>query len=73
MVSNENTFYIKVVALSENDIIFLIRQAILRYYYATEILYYFLNILTTPNVKSQNYKVVDLIESYNFDIKSIFI
>jgi len=33
----------------------------------------FSNILTTSNVKTQNYKVVDLIESYNFDVKSIFI
>ena len=38
-----------------------------------EILYYFLSILTSLNEKTQNYKVVDLIESYNFGIKSIFI
>jgi hypothetical protein len=44
-----------------------------RDYYATETLYYFLSMLTTPNVKNQNYKVVDPIESYNFDVKSIFI
>jgi hypothetical protein len=37
------------------------------------ILYYFLSILTSSNEKTQNYKVVDLIESYNFGIKSIFI
>jgi hypothetical protein len=33
----------------------------------------FLSILTTLNVKTQNHKVVDLIDSYNFDAKSIFI
>jgi hypothetical protein len=33
----------------------------------------FLSVLTTSNVKTQNYEVVDLIDSYNFDIKSIFI
>ena len=33
----------------------------------------FLSILTSSNKKTQNYKVVDLIESYNFGIKSIFI
>jgi hypothetical protein len=33
----------------------------------------FLSVLTIWNVKIQNYKVVDLIDSYNFDIKSIFI
>jgi hypothetical protein len=33
----------------------------------------FSSILTTSNVKPQNYKVLDLIGSYNFDIKSIFI
>jgi len=38
-----------------------------------EILYYFLSILTSSNEKTQNYKVVDLIKSYNFGIKSIFI
>jgi hypothetical protein len=27
------------------------------------------SILTTSNVKIQNYKVVDLIECYNFDVK----
>ena len=41
MVSNKDTFYIKVVALIENNINFLMRQTILRDYYATEILYYF--------------------------------
>jgi hypothetical protein len=30
-------------------------------------------ILTTLNVKTKNDKVVDLIESYKFDVKSIFI
>ena len=35
--------------------------------------YYFLGILTSSNEKTKNYKVVDLIESYNFGIKSIFI
>ena len=34
---------------------------------------FFLSILTSSNEKTQNYKVVDLIESYNFGIKSIFI
>jgi len=29
-----------------------------------------LTILVTSNEKTQNYKVVDLAESYNFDIKS---
>jgi hypothetical protein len=33
----------------------------------------FLSVLTTSNVKTQNYKIVDLIDSYNFDVKSIFI
>ena len=33
----------------------------------------FLSILTSSNEKTQNYKVVDLIESYNFGIKNIFI
>jgi hypothetical protein len=33
----------------------------------------FTSILTISNVKTQNYKVVDLIESYNFDINDIFI
>jgi hypothetical protein len=33
----------------------------------------FLCILTISNVKTQNYKVVDIIESYNFHVKSIFI
>jgi hypothetical protein len=33
----------------------------------------FFSVLTTSNVKTQNYKFVDLIDSYNFDIKSIFI
>jgi hypothetical protein len=33
----------------------------------------FLSILTISNVKTQNYKVIDLIDSYNFDIKIIFI
>jgi hypothetical protein len=26
----------------------------------------------TLNVKTQNYKVIDLFENYNFDIKTIF-
>jgi len=38
-----------------------------------ENLYNFSSILTTSNIKTQNYKVVDRIESYNFDIKIIFI
>jgi hypothetical protein len=33
----------------------------------------FLSFLTTLNVKNQNYKAIHLIDSYNFDIKSIFI
>jgi hypothetical protein len=33
----------------------------------------FLSILMSLNEKTQNYKVVDLIESYNFDINFIFI
>jgi hypothetical protein len=49
------------------------REALVGDYYATEILYYFFSVLTTPNMKTQNYKVVDSIESYNFDEKSIFI
>jgi hypothetical protein len=53
------------------DIIFLIQQALVHDYYGTEILFF--SILTTLNVKIQNYKVVHLIESYNFDVKSIFI
>ena len=57
----------------KNNIIFLMRQALIHDYYATEILYYFFSILTTLNVKIQNYKVVDFIKSYKFDVKSIFI
>ena len=49
------------------------RQALVGDYYGAEILYYFLSILTSSNEKTQNYKVVDLIESYNFGIKIIFI
>ena len=56
-----------------NNIIFLIRQVLVRGYYASEILYYFLSILSSLNEKTQNYKVVDLIESYNFYINFIFI
>jgi len=41
--------------------------------YASKILYYFLSILTSLNKKIENYKVVDLIESYNFYINFIFI
>jgi hypothetical protein len=33
----------------------------------------FLSILMSLNEKTQNYKVVDLLESYNFDINFIFI
>ena len=33
----------------------------------------FLNILMISNEKTQNYKFVDTIESYNFYIKDIFI
>jgi hypothetical protein len=33
----------------------------------------FSSILTTSNIKTQNFNVVYLIENYNFDIKSIFI
>ena len=33
----------------------------------------FSSILTTSNIKTQKYKVVDLIEGNNFDMKSIFI
>jgi hypothetical protein len=33
----------------------------------------FFSILTSSNEKTQNYKVVDLIEGYNFYIKFIFI
>jgi hypothetical protein len=46
----------------KNDIIFLMRHALVHDYYATKILYYFLSILTTPNVKTQNYKVIELWE-----------
>jgi len=38
-----------------------------------KILNYFLSILTFSNEKTQNYKVVDLIEVYNLHIKIIFI
>ena len=53
-----------------NNIIFLVRQALVRDYYGAEI---FFSILTSPNEKTQNYKVVDLIEVYNLHIKIIFI
>jgi hypothetical protein len=33
----------------------------------------FWSMLTTLNMKTQNYKVVDLTMGYNFDIKCIFI
>jgi hypothetical protein len=49
------------------------RQVLGRDYDAAEILYYFFVHLTISNVKTQNYKVVDLIESYKFHVKSIFI
>ena len=52
---------------------FLMRQALVRDYYATEILYYFLSILTISNMKTQNYKVIVVTEGYNFNIKCIFI
>ena len=49
------------------------RQALVGDYYGAEILYYFLSILTSSNEKTQNYKVVDLIDVYNLHIKIIFI
>jgi hypothetical protein len=49
------------------------RQALVHSYYAPEILYYFLSTIMSSNEKTQNYKVVDLIESYNFHINFIFI
>ena len=54
-------------------IIFLMRQALVRGYYAPKVLYFFLSILTSSNKKTQKYEVVDLIESYNFYINFIFI
>jgi len=42
-------------------------------YYGAEILYNFSSTLTLWNKKTQNYKVVDLIEFYNSYIKIIFI
>jgi hypothetical protein len=57
----------------KNDIIFPMRQALVRNYYAAEILYYFSCIIMISNIKTQNYKFVDLIESYNFHVESIFI
>jgi hypothetical protein len=44
------------------DIIFLIRQALIRGYYAPEILLYFFEHLNVLKWKTQNYKVVDLIK-----------
>jgi hypothetical protein len=38
--------------LYKNDIIFIMRQALIRDYFAAEILYYFLCILTISNVKT---------------------
>ena len=58
----------------KEDTIFLMRQAMIPDYYAAEILYNFFehhNILKWK--KTQNYKVVDLVEIYNFHIKIIFI
>ena len=49
------------------------QQALVGDYYGAEILYYFLSILTSSNEKIQQYKVVDLIEGYNFHINFIFI
>ena len=49
------------------------RQAKVRDYYGAVILYNFLSTLTSSNEKIKNYKVVDLIEGYNFHIKIIFI
>ena len=49
------------------------RQAKVRDYYGAVILYNFLSTLTSSNEKIQNYKVVDLVEGYNFHIKIIFI
>ena len=60
------TLYIK-------DIICLMLQTLVHGYYASLILYYFLSILTSSNEKTQNYKVVDLIEVYNLYVKIIFI
>jgi len=49
-------------------------RSLLRDYYGPQILYYFLSILTSSDeTKTQNYKVVDLIEYYNFYINFIFI
>jgi hypothetical protein len=53
----------------KNDIIFLMRQTLVRDYYATNILYYFLCTLMISNIKTENSKVIDLIESYNFHVK----
>ena len=49
------------------------RQAEVRDYYSAVLLYNFLGNLTLSNEKTQNYKVVDLVEGYNFHIKIIFI
>ena len=48
-------------------------QAEVRDYYGAVLLYNFFGQLTSSNEKTQNYKVVDLVEGYNFHIKIIFI
>jgi hypothetical protein len=55
------------------DIIFLMQQVLVRDYYDPKTYIIFRCILTISNIKTQNYKVVDIIESHNFDAKSIFI
>jgi hypothetical protein len=49
------------------------RQAQLRDYYVVKMLFYFLSVLTILKYKNQNYKIIDLTDSYNFYIKCIFI
>jgi hypothetical protein len=42
-------------------------------YYDVEILYYFWVHFTISNAKTQNYKVIDFIESYDFHVECIYI
>ena len=57
----------------KNDMIFPKRQRLYAINIQLKLCLIFLSILTTSNEKPQNEKVVDLVESYNFHIKIIFI
>ena len=69
-------WYTKCLHLTTNKkyINFLMRQVKVRDYYGAVILYNFFEHLNIVKWKKiQNYKIVDLVEGYNFHIKIIFI